>query len=154
MSTLPTLAIDVLRPRDEGRFHDLLAMFGRAFGEEETYTRHPPAAPYVERLLGSEDMIVLAALDGNAVIGGLVAYVLRKFEQERSEAYIYDLAVEEAHRRRGVATALIARLKVEARSRGAWVIFVQADPYDGPAISLYSRLGRREDVLHFDIPVD
>jgi aminoglycoside 3-N-acetyltransferase I len=31
------------------------------------------------------------------------------------------------------------------------VIFVQADPGDAPAVALYSKLGAREDVLHFDI---
>ncbi|MGI9404951.1 MAG: hypothetical protein ACR2O4_01155 [Hyphomicrobiaceae bacterium] len=36
------------------------------------------------------------------VIGGLVAYELKKFEQERSEIYIYDLAVAAEHRRKGV----------------------------------------------------
>jgi aminoglycoside 3-N-acetyltransferase I len=30
---------------------------------------------------------------------------------------------------------------------------VQADPVDPPAIALYSSLGTREDVHHFDIPV-
>jgi aminoglycoside 3-N-acetyltransferase I len=33
------------------------------------------------------------------------------------------------------------------------VIYVQADHGDGPAIELYTKLGVREDVLHFDIPV-
>ena len=40
-----------------------------------------------------------------------------------------------------------------AAARGAYVIFVQADIGDEPAIALYSKLGVREDVLHFDIPV-
>jgi aminoglycoside 3-N-acetyltransferase I len=31
---------------------------------------------------------------------------------------------------------------------------VQADYGDDPAIALYEKLGRREDVMHFDIPVD
>ncbi len=35
------------------------------------------------------------------------------------------------------------------------MIFVQADTgvEDAPAIALYTKLGRREDVLHFDIAV-
>jgi aminoglycoside 3-N-acetyltransferase I len=37
--------------------------------------------------------------------------------------------------------------------RGSYVIFVQADLGDAAAIALYTKLGRREDVLHFDIPV-
>lgn len=36
---------------------------------------------------------------------------------------------------------------------GAWTVFVQADRTDDAAIALYSGLGRREDVLHFDLPV-
>lgn len=66
---------------------------------------------------------------------------------------IYDLAVAAEHRRQGVATELIAALKPIARMQGAWVIFVQADPTDAPAVGLYTRLGSGEDVLHFDIPV-
>ena len=34
------------------------------------------------------------------------------------------------------------------------MIFIQADRGDGPAIAFYSKLGRREDVLHFDIAVE
>ena len=82
---------------------------------------------------------------------GLAGYVLPKFEQARSEFYIYDLAVEESHRRRGVATALIGRLQRLARERDLYVIFVQADYGDDPAIALYTKLGAREEVLHFDI---
>ena len=37
------------------------------------------------------------------------------------------------------------------RALGCYVIFVQADHGDDAAIALYSKLGRREDVLHFDI---
>jgi aminoglycoside 3-N-acetyltransferase I len=84
----------------------------------------------------------------------LTAYVLDKFERDRREIYIYDLAVAAAHRRRGLATALIETLAGVARDRGAYVIFVQADRGDDAAIALYESLGRREDVHHFDIPVD
>ena len=84
-------------------------------------------------------------------LGGIAAYVLPKFEQARSELYIYDLAVDGAFRRRGVATALIAELQRIAADIGVYVIFVQADHGDEPAIALYTKLGVREDVLHFDI---
>jgi aminoglycoside 3-N-acetyltransferase I len=131
----------------------LLRMFGDAFGDAEAYTSRPPGDAYLRRLLASENFLVVAALDGDEVVGGLAAYELRKFEQERSEIYIYDLAVAESHRRRGIATALIEELKRMAASRGAYVILVQADLGDDPAIALYTRLGIREDVLHFDIAV-
>jgi aminoglycoside 3-N-acetyltransferase I len=52
-----------------------------------------------------------------------------------------------------VATALIRHLRDIARQRGAWVIYVQADYGDEAAIALYTKLGAREDVMHFEIPV-
>lgn len=134
----------------------LSEMFGEAFGDRETYRGAPPAPEYLQKLLGDETFFALVATEGDLVVGGLAAYELRKFEQERSEIYLYDLAVRESHRRRGIATRLIEELRAVAHSRGAYVIFVQADTAeeDLPAILLYSRLGDREEVLHFDIPVD
>jgi aminoglycoside 3-N-acetyltransferase I len=112
-----------------------------------------PSDAYLRALLAKPTFIALAATRGDAVVGGLAAYVLEKFEQARSEIYIYDLAVAEAHRRKGVATGLIRALQGIAKERGAYVIFVQADYGDDPAIRLYESLGVREEVLHFDIPV-
>jgi aminoglycoside 3-N-acetyltransferase I len=130
----------------------MLNLFGKAFQQPHTYSSSQPGGAYLGRLLGSDTFIALAALKGDEVVGGIAAYVLPKFEQERSEIYIYDLAVADAHRREGIATALIRELKRIASLRGAYVIFVQADPGDDAAIALYTKLGTREDVLHFDIP--
>ncbi|MCM2335935.1 MAG: AAC(3)-I family aminoglycoside N-acetyltransferase [Pseudomonas sp.] len=139
---------------DVATMRGLLAMFGRAFDEVATYTHAQPDDAYLSRLLASPTFIAIAALERDAVVGGLAAYVLPKFEQPRSEVYLYDLAVAQTHRRRGIATALIAALQRESRARGAYVVFVQADHGDDPAIALYTRLGTREDVLHFDLDVD
>jgi len=131
----------------------LLRAFGEAFGEPDTYQDAVPSDGYLRTLLDKPTFVALAALDGAEVVGGLVAYVLEKFERERSEVYIYDLAVAEAHRRRGIGRRLIEALKPIARARGASVIFVQADRGDAAAIALYESLGTREDVHHFDITV-
>ena len=131
----------------------LLAVFGRAFDEVETYQGAIPSDDYLRGLLQKPHFIVIVASDGGAIVGGLAAYELEKFERERREIYIYDLAVAEEHRRRGVARQLICELQREGARRGAYVIFVQADPPDAPAIALYESLGTREEVLHFDIPV-
>jgi aminoglycoside 3-N-acetyltransferase I len=145
-----------LTSRDLPRMEQLLTVFGEAFEEKDTYDGNRPSEAYLRRLLDGESFIALAAMKDGEVVGGLAAYELRKFEQERSEIYIYDLAVSSRHRREGIATALIERLKKLAVARGAHVIFVQADTgvVDEPAIALYSKLGRREEVLHFDIAVD
>ena len=145
--------VQVLTADDQSLMHHLLTLFGDVFEDPGTYSSNRPSDDYLSSLLGSDYFIALAALEGSRVIGGLAAYELKKFEQERTEIYIYDLAVAATHRRRGVATALIETLRGLAVSRGAYVIFVQADHGDEPAISLYTKLGAREDVLHFDIPV-
>lgn len=134
----------------------VLTMFGDAFGDAPTYTQNRPSADYVRRLLGGDSFIAVAALAGDEVVGGIAAYELKKFEQQRSEIYIYDLAVASGYRRQGIATALIEKLRTTAAERGAYVIFVQADTAveDEPAIALYTKLGTREEVLHFDIAVE
>jgi aminoglycoside 3-N-acetyltransferase I len=132
------------------------AMFAGVFDDEENYSCTPPSSGYLQELLGSRHFIALAAIDGKDVIGAIAAYELKKFEQQRSEIYIYDLAVVSAYRRKGVATSLIQELKTVGAARGASVIYVQADKgaEDQPAIELYSKLGTIADVFHFDIAVD
>ncbi len=148
-------AFSQLLPSDAGTLKRLLAVFGEAFDDVSTYQDAVPGDAYLESFLAKAQVVVLVASSGDGeVAGGLVAYELDKFEQDRREIYIYDLAVAENHRRRGVATGLIRTLQRIAGERKAYVIFVQADRGDTPAIRLYESLGAREDVHHFDIPVD
>jgi aminoglycoside 3-N-acetyltransferase I len=131
----------------------LNALFAEVFEDPDHYAAHPPDDTWLTRQLSNQQTIVLVALEGDTVIGGLVAYELPKLEQARSEIYIYDLAVAKAHQRKGIATMLIRELQTIAHDCGAWVIYVQADYGDDPAIALYTKLGIRENVMHFDIPV-
>jgi aminoglycoside 3-N-acetyltransferase I len=142
-----------LVPADVAVLEELNAMFAEAFEDPVTYAANPAMRAYLQSALGKEHVMVLVALDEETVVGGLVAYELDKLEQVRSEIYIYDLAVAASHRRRGIATGLIGHLQEIAAARNAWVIFVQADYGDDPAIALYEKLGTREEVLHFDINV-
>ena len=145
------ILVQTLTRRDVGAMRAMMKMFAAAFGDAARYTAKPPDDLYLERLLASDAFVAVAAFAGSKVVGGIAAYALPKFEQVRTELYIYDLAVDATHRRRGVATSMIAELKRVAVARGAYVIFVQADPGDDAAIALYTSLGVREDVLHFDI---
>ena len=145
------IAVRVLEGPDVAALRQMLSMFGRAFDDAPTYTAHQPDDAYLRGLLESPTFVAIAAWVGPEVVGGLAGYVLPKFEQARSELYIYDLAVDEAHRRRGAAAKMLEELKKLAASRGVYVIYVQADYGDDPAIALYTKFGVREDVLHFDI---
>ncbi len=146
----PDRAVEFRSP-NIAELKELLAVFASAFEDHESYQAAIPSDQYLKDLLSREDFIPLVAIADGTLAGGLAAYVLQKFEQERSEIYIYDLAVDEAYRRQGIATGLINRLREIARGIGAWVIYVQADHGDDPAIKLYESVGTREDVLHFDI---
>jgi aminoglycoside 3-N-acetyltransferase I len=151
MSPSNDFVVRELTAADLPQMRELNMLFGVVFHDAEAYCSRPPSDAYVRGLLADPRTLVVAALAGRDVAGGLVAYELRKFEQERSEIYIYDLAVAEPYRRRGIASALLERLCASAAARGASSVFVQADYIDEPAIALYERFGVREEVLHFDI---
>jgi aminoglycoside 3-N-acetyltransferase I len=147
------LSLRQLTVADVPLLRALNALFGSAFADPDTYGAEPPDDSYLAALLAKPQIVALVAVAGDEVVGGLVAYELEKFERARSELYIYDLAVAATRRRQGIATALIERLRQIAAQRGAWVVYVQADYGDAPALALYEKLGRREAVLHFDIEV-
>lgn len=143
-----------LTPSDVKLLKELLKVFDDAFNEVDTYQKAVPSDAYLQTLLSKTHFIALVAMADDEVVGGIAAYELEKFEQDRREIYIYDLAVAEIHRRKGLATGLINELKRLAKERKAYVIYVQADVEDEPAIKLYESLGTKENVLHFDIQVD
>lgn len=144
-----------LTKNDVPLLQSINTMFGEVFDDEANYSSNKPSPSYLQELLASTHFIALAAVDGTKVLGAIVAYELKKFEQQRSEIYIYDLAVVSTHRRQGIASALIQELKIIGAARGAYTLYVQADKSveDQPAIELYSKLGVVEDVFHFDITI-
>ena len=147
-------SIQQLTEKDVSLMQELNQLFASAFDDDPAYTSKAPSKEYLQSFLQHKQHIVLVAKDSEKVIGGLVAYVLQKFEQERAEVYIYDLAVAKEYRRQKVATNCIKELQTMAAELGAYVIFVQADYGDEPAIKLYQSLGKQEEVLHFDIDVN
>ncbi len=145
------LEIAILGDGDAPLLREMLSVFSAAFEDPENYEQAQPCDAYLNALLGRDTFVAVAASMGGRMVGGIAGYVLPKFEQVRSELYIYDLGVLEPYRRRGIATAMIATLRTVAIERGAHVIYVQAAVGDAPAIALYDNLGTREEVLHFDI---
>src|ERR1700730_13777041 len=104
MSSSSRFTCKQLTSADGARLKDLLRVFGEAFEDVDTYQRAVPCDEYLANLLSKQHFIAVAATVDGEVVGGLAAYVLDKFEQERREIYIYDLAVAEGHRRHGIAT--------------------------------------------------
>ncbi|WP_017665923.1 GNAT family N-acetyltransferase [Porphyrobacter sp. AAP82] len=147
-------AVRRLASGDVAGLRAMNAVFAEGFGDPESYAAAPLDAAWAAQWLANPNHIALLAKANGVAVGALAAYVLPKFEQARSEIYIYDLAVLESARRQGIATALIDALRAIARDIGAWTIFVQADivPEDEPARRLYRKLASEEiTALHFDI---
>lgn len=149
------MSFDVIRITSPEQYHQMLDVFEEAFEDSENYGRPTrPGQSYIATLLGNGAFIgLLAQTPQGEAMGALAAYVLPKFEQARSEIYLYDLGVRALARRKGVATQLIHTLQGIARELGAWVVFVQADSEeeDLPARTLYRKLGTEESVFHYDI---
>lgn len=85
MTAGPLFNIRQLTVADVNLMKALLAVFGEAFGDPETYGGAIPSDAYLEQLLAKKHFIAVVALKDDQVIGGLAAYELEKFERARSE---------------------------------------------------------------------
>ncbi len=83
-----SIEIRYLTANDMLLMEALLATFGDVFNDLDTYTANRPSEKYLRQLLSGDLFIALAALKNGIVGGGIAAYELKKFEQERSEIYI------------------------------------------------------------------
>ena len=119
----------------------VVAFIGEIFNRRgaESYLGDPPSDAYLSGLLSKDSVIPIVAFIGQEIVGGLVAYELEKFEQQRSEVYIYDLAVDEKHRRQGIATALMRRSQKEMQDVfGAEYVSLHVRKSNRAAFHLYS----------------
>jgi aminoglycoside 3-N-acetyltransferase I len=147
-------AIRRLQASDLGDLKRLLALFSRVFENKSPELTHIPDDAYLASLLEKPDVCICVATDAHEVIGGLTAYVLALPTTKEREMYIYDLAVDERHRRKGIARSLVNELKVQAKRSDVSVIFVEAEAPDAGAIRFYRSLGAQgSQVEHFNIKV-
>jgi aminoglycoside 3-N-acetyltransferase I len=119
-------------------------------GDEDvvrTLAEHEPQVG----LLADEATIFLAAFDGNEPIGFVFGYELPRRHGVPSMLFIYELEVDEAYRRQGIATRLMSELEQIARARGIGEAFVLAEPDNEAANVLYESLGgERSDTVMWD----
>lgn len=99
------------------------------------------SADYVAALLARPEFWLFAAVQGTIPIGALTAHALPMTRSERTELFIYDLAVEPTHQRRGIGRALVGALRQAGAAAGIDVAFVPADNEDDHALAFYAALG-------------
>ena len=102
-----------------------------------------------ERFLANPDCLFLLAEAGPVPCGFLTAYRLPRFDAKGAEVQLYEIGVDEAWQRRGVATALIAALDRWAREVGATEYWVITETDNVAANALYAATGGDPDLADF-----
>ena len=108
----------------------------------------PPLADATERFLAADDHHILLAVDGEAGqqrAVGMVTGVETTHPDKGTEMFLYELAVDEAARGRGVGRALVEALGDLARGRGCYGMWVAVDADNGPALATYRSAGAVPD---------
>lgn len=137
-----------LQPDELDLFVELVSLFEEVFEMEEF--RMPPRA-HLQDLLNERSFHVFVAIsDRKEVLGGLTAYTLQQYYASKPLVYIYDLAVDSRHQRKGIGTELISAITSFCKAKGVQEVFVQADRVDDHAVDFYRKTGAtEEDVIHF-----
>jgi aminoglycoside 3-N-acetyltransferase I len=96
---------------------------------------------YLDGILDRADFWAIAAFVDGRVVGGLRAHELPMTTSESAELFIYDIAVQPAHQRRGLGRQLMAAAREGAAAQGIDVLFVPAENEDTEALEFYRALG-------------
>src|SRR3546814_2566075 len=64
-------SVRLLGRDDVAPMRSMLAMFGEAFDEGRAYSDRPPGAAWLQRLLGSDAFIAIAAMKDDEMVGGI-----------------------------------------------------------------------------------
>lgn len=101
---------------------------------------HAPDPDATARFLASDiHHMFIAYEDGQPA--GFVSAVEMTHPDKGTEMFLYELAVDEQFRRRGIGTALVARLKEFARERGCYGMWVLTDSDNDAALGTYGNAG-------------
>ena len=120
-----------LEPGDEAILRELVRREkGRAISGERA-----------AELLAREDVWIVAALEGDLLVGFALTYALPRIDAHRPMALVYELGVAASRRRRGVGRSLLERSLALAREAGAVKTFVLTDTDNVAARGLYRAAG-------------
>lgn len=100
----------------------------------------PVRARWAAEFLAGPGHHLLAAYDGERVVG-MVTGVETTHPDKGTEMFLYELAVAEAHRRRGIGRLLVEALGALARERGCYGMWVGVDPDNAAALATYASAG-------------
>ena len=113
------------------------------FFQEDDQVARPviPTDDYLRDLLSKDDFHVLVALHNDLLIGGVTGYELPMYKRQIRELFLYEIAVKPEFRKKGVAKALIERLKQICREKGIAEMYVGTSTPNKAAMALYASTG-------------
>ena len=125
-----------------GEYHsDVIITKGMGAAWREAYFRLnktdprmiPTASAMMDNIKGNS-LCAKIVMEGKTIACGMCV-------EERGYAGLYDIVVDPAHRRRGLACMLCKSLLIEAAENGANAFYLQVVANNAPAIALYEKLG-------------
>jgi len=139
--------IKFLTKEDLPIFKTLVNLFNIVF-EEEVPTMG--SDQHLLKLISNDGFVAIAVIFEGEVVGGLTAYELPMVYKDRSEIFLYDLAVKPECQRMGIGKGLIQELKEYCVKNGIKEFFVLAHEEDEHAIEFYHATdGKSEKVINF-----
>ncbi|MEU9439762.1 GNAT family N-acetyltransferase [Streptomyces sp. NPDC048304] len=105
---------------------------------------HPVRPEWAERFLTTAGHHLLLAYE-NGAVAGFVSGVETVHPDKGAEMFLYELAVGEPYRRRGIGRALVLRLAALARERGCYGMWVGVDAGNDVALAAYRSAGGKGD---------
>lgn len=109
---------------------------------------HAVRPEWAERFLtaaGHHLFLAYEVRDGGDTAVGFVSGVETVHPDKGTEMLLYELAVAEPHRRRGIGRALVGRLAAAARELGCYGMWVLVDAGNDVALAAYRSAGGKGD---------
>ncbi len=109
------------------------------------YKESQQSEDYIKGVITEENSDFIIAVEGDETVGFALVESLKTPPYDcfvpHGYTYIMDLVVSPAHRRRGIARALLAHAKTWAEARGSDYIELNVLSKNSGAISLYESVG-------------
>lgn len=105
--------------------------------EQLSFTTPWSATSFLAEVRSASSTALLAEIDAQCV-----GYIIVK--QVADECHLYDLAVHDAHRRKGIAKALLQSVLDTLTQGEVRFFFLEVRASNGPALTLYASFGFRE----------
>ncbi len=139
------MEIKRLREHDVSMAQTILKNFGENTGRDAVL----PSFHHLSAFLSNKACYLIAALDNNVMLGFTLAYRFPSFYAEENTAYLYDIEVLPAHRKKGIGRLLIRHLLKELKKDGVSEIWLGTGVDNIPAQRLFSATSAQQEAETF-----